>query len=92
MKASFRVYNRDTARNIIFIEDMSNATGGISVTNDAEEVVTHFRTVYGNRVRIVYLDTDNEWWEIVWSIGHSGTEVSFEQWYGLDWDILSRAE
>lgn len=92
LRASFTPNNRDTKNNIVFIEDISNQTGGMSVTNDAEAVVTHFRTLYGNRVRIVYKDTENEWWEIKWTIDLNGTHVNFKQWYGLEWDLLSRAE
>jgi predicted double-glycine peptidase len=92
MKATVTHVDRDVTNNIVFLEDISKHTGSMSVTNDAEGVVSWFRSIYGNRVRIVYKDTDNEWWEIVWSIDHSGTQVTFKQWHGLEWDILSRKE
>lgn len=91
VRSRFHQVDRDIKNNIVFIEDDCNLYGGImSVTNDAENVVTWFRDIYGNRVRIVYLDTDKEWWEIVWVLGHNGTEVSFERWNGLAWDLLKR--
>ena len=92
MKASFLTRGHNSKNNIVFLEDCSNHSGGMSITNDAENVVDYCRSIFGNRVRIVYRDTDSEWWEIVWSIGHSGTEVSFKPWAGIEWDILSRVE
>ncbi len=93
MKAKVAITNRDIDHDIVYLKDMSNQLGGMSVTNDAEHVVDYCRALYGNRVQIVYLDTDNEWWEIVWSLElDRGTVVSFERWHGLDWDILSRKE
>ena len=90
MRASFRVGDRDAKNNIIYLEDYANQTGGMTITNDAEAVVDYYRSLYGNGVRIVYLDTDKEWWEIVWSIGQYDTDISFKQWHGLAWDILKR--
>jgi hypothetical protein len=91
MKAMVTQVDRDVKNNIVFIEDLSNLTGSISITNDAENVVTWFRELYGNRIRIVYKDTDNEWWEIVWTLErHHGTTVDFKPWHGLVWDILKR--
>lgn len=63
----------------------------MTITNDAEHVVDYCRALYGNKVRVVYKDTDNEWWEIKWSLElDRGTVVSFERWNGLAWDILKR--
>ena len=90
MKAKVAIADRDIDNDIVYLKDMSNNLGGMSVTNDAEHVVDYCRSLYGNSVRIVYLDTDNEWWEIVWSIGQYDTDVSFERWNGLAWDILKR--
>lgn len=90
MKAKAAIANRDIDNDIVFLKDMSNQLGGMSVTNDAENVVNYCRSLYGNRVRVVYLDTDNEWWEIVWSLELGYTDVSFERWNGLAWDILKR--
>lgn len=90
----FNIVDRDKENNIVYIEDDFDIHGGLkTVTNDAENVVTYFRSIYGNRIRIVYRDTDMEWWEIVWSLEHpSRTVVSFKQWHGLTWDKLSRVE
>lgn len=93
MKAHFITCDRDTKNNIVFLEDLANSHGSMSITNDAENVVGHCRSLYGNGVRVVYKDTDQEWWEIVWSLEHpSRTVVSFKQWHGLVWDKLSRVE
>jgi hypothetical protein len=91
MRACSRFRDRDDKNNIVFIEDMANQTGGMTITNDAEAVVNYYRSLYGNDIRIVYLDTDNEWWEIVWTLErHHGTSVDFKPWHGLAWDILKR--
>lgn len=96
MRSRFHQVDRDTKNNIVYIEDDCDANGDpryMSVTNDAENVVTYFRSLYGNRIRIVYRDTDMEWWEIVWSLQHpSRTVVSFKPWAGLAWDLLTRVE
>jgi hypothetical protein len=91
MRACSRFRDRDDKNNIVFIEDMANQTGGMTITNDAEAVVNYYRSLYGNDIRIVYLDTDEEWWEIVWTLErHHGTSVDFKPWHGLAWDILKR--
>jgi hypothetical protein len=94
MRSKFHTVDRNTEHNIVWIEDDCDANGDPrfkSVTNDAENVVDYFRTLYGNRVRIVYRDTNMEWWEICWSLErHKGTAVWFREWHGLEWDILSR--
>ncbi len=92
MRSSFITRDHDYENNIVFLEDCSNHAGGTSITNDAEAVVNHCRSIFGNSVRIVYLDTDSEWWELDWSLGHSGTEVSFKPWHGLVWDKLTKVE
>jgi len=89
MRAKVAITNRDIDNDIVYLKDMSTQLGGRSVTNDAESVVDYCRALYGNRVRVVYLDTDNEWWELDWSIGLYGTEISFKPWHGLVWDKLS---
>lgn len=92
MRSRFNIVDRNQEHNIVFIEDEFDTQIGLkTITNDAENVVTHFRTLYGNRIRIVYRDTDMEWWEIVWTLEHHGTVVSFKQWHGMVWDKLSRA-
>jgi hypothetical protein len=91
MKAKFTIVERDTENNIVFLHD--NAYGHhMTITNDAEHVVDYCRSLYGNRVRVVYLDTDNEWWELVWTIGRTHTYVAFKPWHGLVWDKLTKAE
>ena len=94
VRSRFKIVDRDKENNIVFIEDDFDIHGGLkTITNDAENVVTYFRSLYGNRIRIVYRDTDMEWWEIVWSLELDvGTVVSFKQWHGLAWDKLSRVE
>ncbi len=92
MRARCSIVERDEKNNIVFLRDLSPYEGGPTITNDAEGVVDYYRSVYGNRVRVVYLDTDSEWWELDWSLGHSGTEVSFKPWHGLVWDKLTKVE
>ena len=94
VRSRFNTVDRDKENNIVFIEDDFDIHGGIqTVTNDAENVVDYFRSLYGNRIRVVYRDTDMQWWEIVWSLEHpSRTVVSFKQWHGLVWDKLSKVE
>jgi hypothetical protein len=89
MKAMVTQVDRDIANNIVFLEDLSNITGSITITNDAENVVTWCREIYGNRVRIVYKDTEQEWWEICWALELHGTDVWFKPWHGLMWSLLS---
>jgi hypothetical protein len=89
MRAKVAITNRDIDNDIVYLKDLSPQLGGRSVTNDAEHVVDYCRALYGNRVRVVYLDTNSEWWEIVWSIDYRGTDVSFKQWNGLAWALLS---
>ena len=90
MKAAVSLVERDIENNITYLEDRSNMLGTMSITNDAENVVTWCREIYGNRVRIVYKDTDNEGWEICWALEHHGTDVWFKQWHGLVWDKLTK--
>lgn len=95
MRSRFHQVDRDAKNNIVYIDDDCELYGGnvMSVTNDAENVVNHFRSIYGNRVRILYRGTDMQWWEIVWSLEHpSRTVVSFKEWHGLAWDKLSKVE
>ena len=91
MRAKLTQTGRDKDNNIVFLKDMSNQYIGMSITNDAENVVDYYRSIYGNRIRIVYEDTEDELWEIKWSLElDRGTAVSFERWNGLAWDILKR--
>lgn len=95
MKSNWLMVEMNHAHNIIFIEDVSNKMGGPSITNDAEAVYGYIDDCYSHaaptpmRWRIVYKDTNNEWWEMIpndeaWS----GLEIGFERWHGLVWDAL----
>jgi len=90
MKAMVTQVDRDSKDNIVFLEDKSHLSGSITITNDAEAVVDFCRSLYGNRVRVVYKDTDQEWWEIKWELHLDGTRVSFKPWHGTVWDKLSK--
>ena len=92
MKSMWVTCDRDLQHKIVFIEDMSNKTGSMSITNDAEDVLRYWHESLGRDWRVVYKDTDGEWWEIV---PHQQTRlgsvlVRFERWHGLEWDILKR--
>ena len=89
----FNIVDRDKENNIVFIEDDFDIHGGLkTVTNDAENVVAYFRSIYGNGIRIVYRDTDMEWWEIDWILTLGGVEVNFKRWHGLVWDKLTKVD
>jgi hypothetical protein len=93
MRARSGIIERDEKNNIVFLRDLSPFDGGMTITNDAEAVVNYYRSVYGNRVRIVYLDTNSEWWELDWAM-HDPTrvDVAFKPWYGVVWDKLSKVD
>lgn len=91
VRSRFNTVDRDTKNNIVYIEDDFDIHGGLkTVTNDAENVVYYFRGLYGNRIRVVYRDTDMEWWEIVPVESKTGVYVRFDQWHGVVWDQLRR--
>jgi hypothetical protein len=73
---------------IVFIRDLD--LGGRSVTNDAEQVYDECQKAHG-ACRVVYQDSDGEWWEIV-ATDHAweGYDVTFRPWHGLVWDRLSK--
>lgn len=78
---------------ISIIEDINRYTAGMSITNDAENVLKHFQDAYGRDWRVVYKDTDGEWWEIYMradGLWDSDFQVGFKPWHGLEWDILKR--
>ena len=92
MRSAYHIVNHDLDNGIVFLEDL-DILGTSSITNDAENVIDKCRRLYGDRVRIVYKGTDNEWWEIV--TNHKtwmGTGIGFKPWHGLVWDKLSRTE
>ena len=71
---------------IVYIEDCN---GKVSVTNDAERILRRF-----NRKRVVYLDTNNEWWEMYWGessnwMNQGMKVVQFRPWQGRVWDVLT---
>lgn len=96
MQANFTFIEMNKQHNIIFIEDIANRTGGMTVTNDAEAVFDYVDRNYSHAAptpgfwRVVYKDTNNEWWEMI--PGRSsrlGTiPITFEKWHGLEWDAL----
>ena len=89
MKAQFGVVKQDREHNIVFIEDIANYTGGTTITNDAEAVFQHWARVFGPNVRVVYKDTEGEWWEIYWDPNIEFT-VRFRPWHGAVWDQLQQ--
>lgn len=95
MRAQFAMVEKDYKHNIIFIEDIANHTGGCTITNDAEAVFKHIDVMHSHDApsplywRVVYKDTNNEWWEMIredhpWE----GNIISFEKWHGHNWDAL----
>ena len=95
MRAQFAMVKKDYKHNIIFIEDIANHTGGTTITNDAEAVFKYLDQTESHDAptpslwRVVYKDTDNEWWEIKPDrvMGIYGS-MQFEKWHGHEWDAL----
>lgn len=84
--------DRSTDPMIVYIEDCN---GLVSVTNDAENIFRKLSHNYGKSIRVVYLDTNNEWWEMYY--GESDNWMSlgkkvmqFKRWHGKMWDVLSK--
>ncbi len=79
---------------IAFIEDLD---GPVSVTNDAENVfmsiISLNPSASQNVTRVVYRDTEGEWWEIVGQRMRPDSpyinRVEFLPWHGMVWDTLS---
>lgn len=94
VRSTWAVVEIDAKNMIFYIEDICDKTGQMSITNDAENVCNYIRQKHGNDYRVVYKDTEGEWWEIVKIYGSSvnwfGQTVSFKRWHGLAWDILKR--
>ena len=96
MRAQFAMVEMDYKHNIIFIEDIANHTGGITITNDAEAVYRHIDLTYSHASptpfywRVVYKDTNNEWWEMkkVVGWGDGDAYMKFDKWHGHTWDKL----
>jgi hypothetical protein len=97
VRSTWSMVEVDHKNSIVYIEDICDKTGEMSITNDAENVWYHFQREGPGGVmfwRVVYKDTDGEWWEIVKIYGSTanwfGQTVSFKRWHGLVWDILQR--
>ena len=94
VRSTWAIVDADAKNRIIFIEDMCDKTGEMSITNDAENVLQYFQQTHSKDWRVVYKDTNQEWWEIVRIYGSTanwfGQTVSFKRWHGLAWDILQR--
>lgn len=95
MRAQFAMVEMDYKHNIIFIEDIANHTGGCTITNDAEAVFRHIDENYSHAAptpmywRVVYKDTNNEWWEMIANESRIGNlYIRFEKWHGIVWDAL----
>jgi hypothetical protein len=89
MRSNWHVHDRDHEHKIVYIVDENR---GMSVTNDAENVLVYFTNTLGSDWRVIYKDTDGEWWEMDWGAGWGPGEwrVVFKPWRGLVLDILSR--
>ncbi len=89
MKSNWTIEHLDTKNQIVYIVDLNGPT---SVTNDVESVLQHVKINYGTRYRLVYKDSDGEWWEAKRIAGTHPSEwrVTFERWHGIEWDILRR--
>ena len=93
VRSTWAIVETDNKNRISFIEDIAHLTGGMTITNDAENVLKYFYNALGNNWRVVYKDTDNEWWEIVEEVVEMWEDdfrVSFKPWHGLAWDLLKR--
>ena len=90
VRSNWLVVDADAKNRIIFIEDICHLTGEMSITNDAENVCNFFRQTHGKDWRVVYKDTNQEWWEIVPVESKTGVYVRFDPWHGVVWDILKK--
>jgi hypothetical protein len=93
--SAFSVLKKDRDNNIIYIRDTNV---GMSVTNDAENVYNYINRTYGHeaptwkRWRVVYMDSQNEWWEMIPEAQRYDIEyMRFERWHGIVWDVLKRS-
>ena len=87
-KSDFEILEYDKKHHIVYLRDLDR--GGMSITNDAEQVYQYIRKEYG-AVRVVYQDTMDEWTEILLVPDQLGDwRIAFEQWDGLFMDILKK--
>jgi hypothetical protein len=80
MKPSWAVIDRNDQHRIVFLQDISDQTGGATITNSAESVLDAFQGW-----RVVYQATDQEWWEISFTPNRS---IRWTPWSGLAWELL----
>lgn len=90
LRSCWAVVDANIANKIIFIEDICHLTGGMSITNDAHNVLSYFHRQYGIDWRVVYKDTLGDWSEIVLIETWTQDSISFEPWHGIMWDTLKR--
>lgn len=94
MNSTWAMVLKDHAHNIIFIEDIADKTGSMTITNDAENVFAHIDVNYSHEAptpmfwRVVYKDTDKEWWEMIPYDDDGVLRMRFEKWHGHEWDAL----
>jgi hypothetical protein len=88
-RSAWNVIEVDADRKIMFIQDTCNVTGLMSITNDAEAVLESFRQTIGPEWRVVYQDTDSEWWEMVRVTTRTMWYIDFRPWHGVVWDELT---
>ena len=94
-KSDWEIVSGKFGDDIIFIKDLNK--GRMSVTNDAEAIFVYLQNSYGGGskaramgVRVVYQDSENEWWEMTQSWQTYYDCMKFEKWHGLVWDTLKR--
>jgi hypothetical protein len=92
VRSTWAMVEVDPKNMIFFIEDICHLTGEMSITNDAENVCNYFRVKHGKGWRVVYKDTDGEWWEIVMTESRMSRDIGFRPWHGVVWDTLQRIE
>lgn len=90
VRSNWSMVEVDAKNMIFFIEDICHLTGEMSITNDAENVCNYFRVTHGKAWRVVYKDTNQEWWEIVPVESKTGVYVRFDPWHGVVWDKLRK--
>jgi len=77
---------------IAFLEDISEQVGGMTITNDAENIY-HIVTIAHKVNRVVYKCTDGTWWEIVPTTDEpGGWRITFAEWHGEVWDRLKTVD